>query len=207
MIDEAGIGSEFRDTHLLSEVKPRLLSRLKSMTAPQLSALNAHLRVSLPPCKRGPKAHIKYEDFTMAAEVRRRADFCGSVRKASDEVGYAVLPKIKHQAADLDAFRKHFLDIERRLEKFASLSITTTGGTTTLTMNQERVVLIEIFGTLASDVKIYFSGHRGFWVLNNRISGRFAVTAGVRGHRGATVGDGVTVLICDGNDIFPFCPN
>ena len=207
VLSEAGLGDKIRGSHLLSNVKPPLLCALRSMTDPQLQVLNAHLRVSLPPCKRGPRENIEPGKYDTFAKVKRLAESGVSVRKASDIVAYEMLPKTQHEAEYFDAFRKQFLDMKKRIEKFASISITTTGGTTSLTMDQERVMFIDICGTLASDVVINFSGHRGSWILDNRTCGGFAITAKVRGQKdAATAGSAVTVLTCDGVDIYSLPP-
>ncbi|MFZ1103809.1 MAG: hypothetical protein WAN86_13375 [Hyphomicrobiaceae bacterium] len=59
--------------------------------------------------------------------------------------------------------------------------ITTTGGLTVLTDEQEIVNAIHLTGTLVSNATVEFSGRGGTWVVVNATDGDFAVTAKLMG--------------------------
>jgi microcystin-dependent protein len=81
-------------------------------------------------------------------------------------------------------------------------SISTTGGDTTLTDTQEIVAVIDVSGTLVSNVNIIFSGRGGFWIVRNDSTGAFTVTCKVSGQTGVVVDQGLSkIIFCDGTDI------
>lgn len=81
--------------------------------------------------------------------------------------------------------------------------ITTTGGQTVLTDEQELVAAIRVDGTLVSNVEIIFSGRGGFWIVENATEGDYTLTCLVDGGTGVLVEQGTSQLIwCDGTDIF-----
>lgn len=82
-------------------------------------------------------------------------------------------------------------------------SISTTGGDTTLTTSQENVAIIDVSGTLVSNVNIIFSGRGGFWIIRNQATaGDYTVTCKVSGQTGVVVDAGLQKLVfCDGTDI------
>jgi hypothetical protein len=80
--------------------------------------------------------------------------------------------------------------------------ITTTGGDTTLTDEQEIVAAVQVGGTLVANANIIFSGRGGVWVIENNTAGAFTVTAKVSGQTGVTIAQGTATLVfCDGTDI------
>lgn len=88
-------------------------------------------------------------------------------------------------------------------DKLGSVTdISSTGGTTTLTEEQERVMAIELAGTLVSNKIVEFSGRGGAWIVRNSHAGGFTVTAKVTGQTGVVIEQGGAALIyCDGTDI------
>lgn len=81
-------------------------------------------------------------------------------------------------------------------------SISTTGGTTTLTDAQEIVNAIRVSGTLVSNATIVFSGRGGSWIVENNTTGNFTVTVKVSGQTGVTIDQGGAALVyCNGTDI------
>jgi microcystin-dependent protein len=88
-------------------------------------------------------------------------------------------------------------------DKFGdTTSIVTTGGTTTLTDEQELVAAVEVSGTLVSNATIEFSGRGGFWVVANTTAGDFTVTVKVTGETGVVIPQGTSQIVwCDGDDI------
>lgn len=81
-------------------------------------------------------------------------------------------------------------------------SISTTGGTTTLSESQEIVNAIVVSGTLVSNSVIVFSGRGGTWVVQNNTSGSYSVTCKVSGQTGVTIEQGgAAVVYCNGTDI------
>ena len=88
-------------------------------------------------------------------------------------------------------------------DKFGdTTSIVTTGGTTTLTDEQELVAAVEVSGTLVANAVIEFSGRGGFWVVANTTTGDFTVTVKVTGETGIQITrDTATLVWCDGDDI------
>lgn len=82
--------------------------------------------------------------------------------------------------------------------------ITTTGGETVLSDEQELVAAIRVDGTLASNAEIVFSGRGGFWIVENATEGDYTLTCLVDGRTGVLIEQGTSQLIwCDGTDIFP----
>lgn len=82
-------------------------------------------------------------------------------------------------------------------------SISTTGSSTTLTETQETVQIIDVSGTLVSDATIVFSGRGSAWIIRNRTSGSFTVTAKVSGQSGVVIDQSTSQPIaCNGTDIF-----
>lgn len=76
-------------------------------------------------------------------------------------------------------------------DKFGDVtSISTTGGTTTLTASQEIVNAIALTGTLVSNVEVVFSARGGTWVIKNGTSGAFSVTCKVSGQTGTEITQG-----------------
>ena len=82
-------------------------------------------------------------------------------------------------------------------------TVNTTGGTTSLTASQERVAVILVTGTLASNATIEFTGVGGVWVVKNgTTAGGYTVTCKVSGQTGVEINDGTTkVVYFDGTDI------
>lgn len=81
-------------------------------------------------------------------------------------------------------------------------SISTTGGNTTLTDNQEIVAAIAISGTLVSNATIIFSGRGGYWIVSNNTTGSFSVTCKKSGQTGVTIEQGGAALVYfNGTDI------
>ncbi len=81
-------------------------------------------------------------------------------------------------------------------------SITTTGGTTTLSDTQEIVAIIDIDGTLVSNAVIEFSGRGGFWLIRNATTGDYTLTCKVVSQTGVVIPQGGQRLVfCDGTDI------
>lgn len=81
-------------------------------------------------------------------------------------------------------------------------SISTTGGSTTLSESQEIVAIIRVSGTLVSNATINFSGRGGFWIVENDTSGSFSVTCKVTGQTGVEIPQGTAKLIIStGTDI------
>lgn len=81
-------------------------------------------------------------------------------------------------------------------------SVSTTGGDTTLTDTQELVAIIDVSGTLVSNVNIIFTGRGGFWIIRNQTSGDYTVTCKVSGQTGVVIDQGLQkVVFCDGTDI------
>lgn len=94
----------------------------------------------------------------------------------------------------------NFEEIDDKLGDVTSIS--TTGGTTTLSTSQEIVNAITVSGTLVSNSTIVFSGRGGAWVVKNSTSGSYTVTCKVSGQTGVTVEQGATKLVyCNGTDI------
>lgn len=94
-------------------------------------------------------------------------------------------------------------NFERIDDKFGDVTtISTTGGTTTLTDTQELVNAIIVGGTLASNAIIVFSGRGGSWVVKNNTSGDYTVTCKVSGQDGVEIEQGTrSVVYCNGTDI------
>ena len=82
-------------------------------------------------------------------------------------------------------------------------AINTTGGTTTLTDEQEEVNVIHVSGALVSNATIVFAGERGrVWIVTNATTGAFTVTFKVTGQAGVTVTQGMTKNVySNGRDI------
>lgn len=88
-------------------------------------------------------------------------------------------------------------------DKFGDVtSISTTGGTTTLTDAQEIVNAVVVTGTLVSNATIVFSGRGGSWVIKNGTSGAYTVTCKVSGQDGVEITQGTKhTVFCNGTDI------
>ncbi len=88
-------------------------------------------------------------------------------------------------------------------DKFGDVtSVSTTGGTTTLTDAQEIVNAIAVSGTLVSNATIVFSGRGGSWIVTNDTTGSYTVTCKVSGQTGVTIEQGGAALVfCNGTDI------
>lgn len=82
--------------------------------------------------------------------------------------------------------------------------ISTTGGDTTLTDNQERVAIIRVSGTLASDANIIFTGRGGFWIIDNdTTAGDYTLTAKLSGQTGVVITPGTSQVVycCVSSDV------
>lgn len=88
-------------------------------------------------------------------------------------------------------------------DKFGDVtSVSTTGGTTTLSTSQEVVNAIRVSGTLVSNATIVFSGRGGSWIVENNTTGSYSVTCKVSGQTGVTIEQGGASLVyCNGTDI------
>jgi microcystin-dependent protein len=85
----------------------------------------------------------------------------------------------------------------------ATTTVSTTGGTTTLTVTQEEVGIISVSGTLVSAATIAFSGRGGRWIIQNTTTGAFTLTCKVTGQTGVAIPQGTQQLVfCNGTDIF-----
>lgn len=93
-------------------------------------------------------------------------------------------------------------------DKFGDTTeITTTGGTTSLTDEQELVMAVAVDGTLVSNAIIEFSGRGGEWFIKNATTGNFSLTAKVSGQTGVTIAQSTTTKVwCDGTDIHEGVP-
>ena len=81
-------------------------------------------------------------------------------------------------------------------------TVSTTGGTTTLTSTQELVQIVKVTGTLVSNVTLTFSCRGGYWLVSNETSGAFTVTAKCSGQTGAAITQGAKLgVYSDGTDI------
>lgn len=84
----------------------------------------------------------------------------------------------------------------------ATMAIVTTGGTTILTTDEERVAIIEVTGTLASNAVIQLSGRGGTWLVKNGTTGAFTLTLKLSTSSGAAIPQGSTsVIYCNGVNI------
>ncbi len=78
-------------------------------------------------------------------------------------------------------------------------SVSTTGGTTTLTSAQSRVLVLLVSGTLVSNSEIVVPDRKHVWVVKNSTSGSFTVTVKPSGGSGVTVDQGKSsVVYADG---------
>lgn len=94
----------------------------------------------------------------------------------------------------------NFEQIDNKLGDVTSVS--TTGGTTTLSDSQEIVNAIRVSGTLVSNSVIVFSGRGGSWIVENNTTGSYSVTCKVTGQTGVTIEQGgAAVVYCNGTDI------
>jgi len=80
------------------------------------------------------------------------------------------------------------------------LSITTTGGTTTLTSTQAENVFFDIVGTLTANATIVFPAQQTFFMGQNFTSGSFTVTF-------VCAGGGTSVILPQGNTGLFYCDN
>lgn len=77
-------------------------------------------------------------------------------------------------------------------------AIVSTGGTTVLTTDEERVNLFEVSGVLSSNKILQFSGRGGTWLVENNTTGSFSLTCKLSAEDGVTVPQGGKALIyCD----------
>jgi hypothetical protein len=99
-------------------------------------------------------------------------------------------------------------NFEQTDNKFGDVtSISTTGGTTVLTDEQEIVNAVKVSGTLVSNATVEFSGRGGTWIVQNATAGSFSVTVKVTGQTGFTVAQGTsTVVWCNGTDLVQGVP-
>lgn len=95
---------------------------------------------------------------------------------------------------------QNFTTLDAKLGNPTSLS--TTGGSTTLSQTQELVAELLIIGSLASAATINFSGRGGFWIIYNNTSGAFSLTVKVTGQTGVVVPQGTSqIVFCNGTDL------
>jgi microcystin-dependent protein len=73
--------------------------------------------------------------------------------------------------------------------------ISTTGGDTDFTDSQELVNVINVSGTLISNVTLTFSGRGGTWIIRNNTTGAFTVTARVGVGSGTAITQGTTSFV------------
>lgn len=87
--------------------------------------------------------------------------------------------------------------------KFGDITtISTTGGSTTLTDTQELVNVIVVSGSLVSNADIVFSGRGGSWTVKNATTGQYSVTCKVTGQDGVIIPQGARqVVFCNAADI------
>lgn len=94
----------------------------------------------------------------------------------------------------------NFEQLDNKLGDTTSLS--TTGGTTTLTSTQEIVQIVKVTGTLVSNATLTFSCRGGYWVISNETSGAFSVTANCAGQTGTIITQGTKLgVYSNGTDI------
>jgi microcystin-dependent protein len=88
-------------------------------------------------------------------------------------------------------------------DKFGDTTIIdSTGGTTSLTDEQEIVLAIDVQGTLVTNKIIEFSGRGGSWIIRNNTTGDFTLTCKVNGETGVEIPQGTKKTVwCDGEDI------
>jgi hypothetical protein len=88
---------------------------------------------------------------------------------------------------------------------YTQLSLSVTGGTTTLTSTQAANTIQYYAGTLTSNQIIVVPSTVQFYIITNNTTGSFSFTVktAVGGGSVATIGQGVTAsLVCDGTNIF-----
>jgi hypothetical protein len=93
---------------------------------------------------------------------------------------------------------------ERYLEPRTDVTqISTTGGTTVLTDDQQDVAAIKVSGTLVSNSTIEFDGRGGSWVVVNATDGNFTVMATMMGQMGGIpiAQGGAAHIWCEGGDM------
>lgn len=89
---------------------------------------------------------------------------------------------------------------ELAIARFATIS--TTGGTTTLTSSQNRYPVLRVTGTLASNATIVVRTAEKNWHVINATTGNFSVTVKTLSGTGKTVPRGRAVkLYCDGTNV------
>lgn len=99
-----------------------------------------------------------------------------------------------------DVNNTNLLTIETKL--VGRTAFTLAGGEVDLTNTQELVLLIDCSGVLGSASSIVFSGRKGFWIINNKTTGAFSLTAKVTGQTGVQIAQNTAAIVyCDGTDI------
>lgn len=84
----------------------------------------------------------------------------------------------------------------------SNVTITTTGGTTTLTGIQAASKIITVIGALTSNAILAFPAALGEWTIINATTGAFSVTAIATGGAGVPIFQGgVDTVICDGTNV------
>lgn len=106
---------------------------------------------------------------------------------------------------DTDAWASPLEQCIRALDRAAGAThtISTTGGSTTLSDAQSDTKQLLVSGTLASNATIYLKARPGFWFVKNATSGAYSVTIRVVGNVGAAVTiaqGGETIVKSDGTD-------
>lgn len=85
---------------------------------------------------------------------------------------------------------------------FWNKSVTTTGGNTTLTINDATAAFITVSGTLTSNATITLPAERGRWTVINNTTGAFSVTVLTLAGTGVTIFQGkADTVYCDGTNI------
>lgn len=82
------------------------------------------------------------------------------------------------------------------------LQLSLTGGTETLTADQNRNAIIEVSGTLASNQTIEVTAATKWWHVRNATSGSFSLTVKTSAGTGTTVPQGGSAMVyCDGTNV------
>lgn len=99
-----------------------------------------------------------------------------------------------------DVADANFAIIEQAIARLGSIS--TTGGTTTLTSSQNRFPVIRLTGTLASNAVIQVKTQEKNWIFINATTGAYSVTVKTAAGTGKTLPRGRAVkLYCDGTNV------
>lgn len=99
-----------------------------------------------------------------------------------------------------DVLDDNFAIVEQAIARYTSIS--TTGGTTTLTSSQNRYPIIVISGTLTSNATITVKTQQKNWIFINNTTGAFTVTVKTSAGTGKTIPRGRSVkLYCDGTNV------